>query len=211
MPATTWLTARLTTSSASSALSRDGRGDSREQSEREAAAEVGRRQREESPGQHRALDPDIDHAALLDQQFAERRVQNRRRHRDRGSQKRLKHRCRSASPRWLQERTTPPPRHSASLSPAHARVSNASRIRITIPWITCTSTGDTPCAALHRLRAVVERAEQKRGQHHAERIEPRDQRHRDRLVAPSGREAFVQPMRYRRDLDRAAQVRPAPR
>ena len=60
--------------------------------------------------------------------------------------------------------------------------------------------------ALHRLRTVVERAEQQRGTQQSERVETREQRDRDRLVTPSGREFLVQPMGDRGDLDRAAQA-----
>src|ERR1700730_9809495 len=40
--------------------------------------------------------------------------------------------------------------------------------------------------ALHRLRTIVERAEKHSGWNDCERVEPRDQGDRDRLVAPSG-------------------------
>src|SRR5580704_4344827 len=61
--------------------------------------------------------------------------------------------------------------------------------------------------ALHRLRAVVERAEQERGGDNGQRIQSRDQCDRDRLEAPAGRELLVQSMRNRRDLNGAAESR----
>src|ERR1039458_7295953 len=58
--------------------------------------------------------------------------------------------------------------------------------------------------ALHRLRAVVERAEQERGGNDAEWIQARHQCDRNCLETPSGRELLVQSMRNRGDLHRAA-------
>src|SRR5271170_3632872 len=59
--------------------------------------------------------------------------------------------------------------------------------------------------ALHRLRAVVERAEQERGGNDSERVQARDQSDGDRLEAPAGRELLVQSMRNGRDLHGAAE------
>src|ERR1700722_7157299 len=44
---------------------------------------------------------------------------------------------------------------------------------------------------LHRLRTVVERAEQQSGRNDREWIQARDQRYRDRLETPAGRELLV--------------------
>ena len=101
-------------------------------------------------------------------------------------------------------RVAPPPRRSAPLKSAHVLVSKASRIRITIPWITCTSTGETPWARCIACEPLSSAPKSSAVTIIAERIEPRDQRHRDRLETPSGRELLVQPMGDRRNLHRAA-------
>src|SRR5579885_3746780 len=70
--------------------------------------------------------------------------------------------------------------------------------------------GNALCA-LHRLRSVVERAEHQRRGYDSERMEPRDECHRDSFESPPGRHLFVQPMGDRGDLDRARQPRHRPR
>src|SRR5580658_11373021 len=57
---------------------------------------------------------------------------------------------------------------------------------------------------LHRLRTVVERAEENRRDHDAERVEPRDQRYSDRLETPAGRNFLIQAVIDGGDLDCAA-------
>src|ERR1700722_10609338 len=61
-----------------------------------------------------------------------------------------------------------------------------------------------PLRPLHRLRAVVERAEQQRGGNDREGVQPRDQGDSDRLETPAGRQLLVQPMRNRGHLHGAA-------
>ena len=67
--------------------------------------------------------------------------------------------------------------------------------------------GRNALGALHRLRAVIECAKKNRGDDDAEWIEARDQRHRDRLETPSGRDFLVQAMVDCRDLHRATESR----
>ena len=63
-------------------IDRDRRRDSAGEADCDAAGEVHAREREERAREHCTLDADIDDAAFLDQQFAQRSEQDRRRHRD---------------------------------------------------------------------------------------------------------------------------------